>query len=97
MKTKILSALRENDDYVSGQELCEKLQVSRTAVWKKIKQLQEEGYEIEAVSNRGYRIAFCPDIITAEEVESRLKTAWVGRPVKYFPEIGEHRRRRPSP
>ena len=87
MKTKILSALRENDDYVSGQELCEKLQVSRTAVWKKIKQLQEEGYEIEAVSNRGYRIAFCPDIITAEEVESRLKTAWVGRPVKYCPEI----------
>lgn len=87
MKREILSALRESGGYVSGQELCEKLQVSRTAVWKKIKQLQEEGYEIEAVPNRGYRIVGCPDIIAAEEVESRLQTRWMGRPVKYFESI----------
>ena len=87
MKTKILQALRECEDYVSGQELCDQLQVSRTAVWKKIKQLQEEGYEIEAVSNRGYRMVGCPDTIAAEEVESRLKTKWIGRDVRYFQEI----------
>lgn len=87
MKSEILSALRGSDGYVSGQELCEKLQVSRTAVWKKIKQLQEEGYEIEAVPNKGYRILGCPDIVAAEEVESRLNTKWIGHPVKYFEEI----------
>lgn len=37
----------------SGQELCERLGVSRTAVWKVIRQLEAEGYEIEAVRNRG--------------------------------------------
>lgn len=87
MKTKILRALREQEGYVSGQELCETLQVTRAAIWKRIKQLQQEGYEIEAVSNRGYRIVGCPDTIAAEEVESRLETAWIGRPVRYFEEI----------
>ena len=53
MKKEILSVLREAGSYVSGQELCEMLQVSRTAVWKVISQLKEEGYEIEAVKNRG--------------------------------------------
>ena len=33
MKTEILSLLREANDYVSGQELCERFGVSRTAVW----------------------------------------------------------------
>ena len=56
MKTEILKMLRETDDYVSGQQICGKLGVSRTAVWKVIRQLQEEGYQIEAVRNRGYRI-----------------------------------------
>lgn len=87
MKSDILAALRRNDDYVSGQELSEKLQVSRTAIWKKIKELQEEGYEIEATPKKGYRIVGCPDTIAPEEVESRLHTAWAGRPVKYFEEI----------
>ena len=55
MKTEILTLLRETDGYVSGQELCEKFGVSRTAVWKAINQLKEAGYEIEAVQNKGYR------------------------------------------
>lgn len=87
MKSDILSALRESDGYVSGQELSERMQVSRTAVWKKIKELQGEGYEIEAVPNRGYRITGYPDTIAVEEVQSRLETAWVGNQVKYFEEI----------
>ena len=49
MKEKVLRALRDEDDYVSGQALCEKLGVSRTAVWKSIQSLREDGYVIEAV------------------------------------------------
>ena len=45
-KTRILKKLLETDGYLSGQELCEQLGVSRTAVWKYMKQLKEEGYEI---------------------------------------------------
>ena len=53
MKTEILKMLKETPDFLSGQQLCEGLGVSRTAVWKAIRQLEEEGYAIEAVRNRG--------------------------------------------
>ena len=46
MKTKILKILRQADTYISGQELCSQLGVSRTAVWKVIQQLKDEGYVI---------------------------------------------------
>ena len=48
MKAEILKILKKEKDYVSGQELCESLGVSRTAVWKAIRQLEEQGYVIEA-------------------------------------------------
>lgn len=50
-------------EYISGQELCSRFGVSRTAVWKVINQLKEEGYEIEAVQNKGYRLKASPDVI----------------------------------
>ena len=78
--------LRESDGYVSGQQLCEKFQVSRTAVWKVMEQLKEEGYQIEAVRNRGYRLSESPDILSQAEIESRISTEWAGRNVSYFRE-----------
>lgn len=71
--------LKEAEDYISGQELCEWLGVSRTAVWKVVGQLKEEGYQIEAVKNRGYRIVEIPDVITEAEIGSRLTTEVMGR------------------
>jgi BirA family biotin operon repressor/biotin-[acetyl-CoA-carboxylase] ligase len=84
MKAKILSMLRGTDGYISGQQLCEKFQVSRTAVWKVMEQLKAEGYQIEAVRNRGYHLEKAPDVITKTELESLLDTAWAGRNIIYF-------------
>lgn len=84
MKSKILSALRTRDGYVSGQELCELFGVTRTAIWKGMKQLKEEGYEIEAVPNRGYRLTACPDTVSQAELASRLQTRWAGRKTIYL-------------
>ena len=56
MKAEILKVLRESSGHVSGQELCDRFQVSRTAIWKVIAPLKEEGDEIEAVRNQGYRL-----------------------------------------
>ena len=55
-KEQILQYLKQSQGFLSGEDICEKLQVSRTAVWKIIKLLREEGYEIEAVTNKGYRL-----------------------------------------
>ncbi len=79
MKKDLLKILRERKDYLSGQQLCEYFGVSRTAVWKVVRQLKEDGYEIEAVKNKGYRIREVPDIMTAAELGSRLHTKWMGR------------------
>ncbi len=85
MKTEILRILRNEETAVSGQRLCELLGKSRTAVWKVMKQLEEEGYEIEAVQNKGYKILSYPDVVTKEELESRMAP---GQTVYYFPEVG---------
>ena len=87
MKAQILKMLREADGYISGQQLCEKFGVSRTAVWKVIRQLQEEGYEVEAVRNKGYRIIDSPDVMTKEELESLMDTKWAGKNIVYYDEV----------
>lgn len=84
MKTKILTILKNSEKHVSGQSLSNQLGVSRTAIWKVINQLKEEGYMIEAVPNKGYRIVAYPDIITAEEIKSILRTKEIGKEVLYY-------------
>lgn len=87
MKTEILRYLKEADGYLSGQALCERLGVSRTAVWKVIRQLQEDGYEIEAVRNRGYRLAESGDVFTEAELKSVISTRVAGRNLVFLDEV----------
>ena len=84
MKAELLAALRNAEDYVSGQELCESLGVSRTAVWKGMNKLKADGYQIEAVSNKGYRLVESPDLLNAEELKSFRNTAWAGKESVYY-------------
>ncbi len=57
MKNKILNVLRKDRSaYISGESLSEVLGVSRTAIWKHIKALRSEGYQIDSVTNKGYRL-----------------------------------------
>lgn len=86
MKTKILTILKEADGFVSGQDLCDTLGVSRTAVWKVMKQLEEEGYVIEAVRNKGYRLVEVADVMTEAEIGSRIHSKWMGKRLVYLPE-----------
>ncbi len=87
MKSEILKLLREADDYVSGQELCDKFMVSRTAVWKVINQLKEEGYLIEAVRNKGYHMIDSPDVLNKEAIESHVGSKVFGCQVVCFDSI----------
>ena len=88
MKAEILKMLKEADDHISGQQLCEQFQVSRTAVWKVINQLKEEGYQVEAVRNKGYRIIESPDVLTREELAVQIgdATRWAGQEIVCFTE-----------
>ena len=70
---KVLFILESNKDtYTSGEEMARQCGVSRNAVWKAISDLRDKGYEIEAISNKGYRLADDTDIISAEGIRAGL-------------------------
>lgn len=74
LKNEILEILENNRTKdVSGQELAERLRVTRAAVWKAVKVLKADGHSIEAVRNRGYRLNDESDIISREGIKSELK------------------------
>lgn len=79
LKEQVLDLLMTRDDFVSGQEICQRLGVSRTAVWKVINQLKEEGYQFEAVQKKGYRMLPDAEVFSAKEISTRLHTQRFGR------------------
>jgi BirA family transcriptional regulator, biotin operon repressor / biotin---[acetyl-CoA-carboxylase] ligase len=83
MRVEILKLLGDGG-FVSGEYIAEHLGVSRTAVWKQIKSLQNLGYEIESVKNKGYRLVSRPDSPIAEEVTLGLDTQVIGKDIYYF-------------
>lgn len=85
MEENILQLLRESPSaFLSGEEISQRLKVSRTAVWKKINHLRNKGYEIEASTRSGYRLIRSPDLLTPSELKPILKTRWIGRRIHHF-------------
>lgn len=78
-----MALLRESDDYISGQELCRRFGVTRSAVWKAVGQLKKEGYEIEAVQNRGYKLVKA-EVYGESELRSRIRTVWAGSELHFY-------------
>ena len=79
MQKKILDILLNADDFISGQEISEKLGVSRQAVWKSINALKEKGYEIQSVTNRGYRLVSSPNYLNESSLKSLLHNKIIGK------------------
>ena len=84
----VLSLLRNEGAFLSGEEISRRLGLSRTAVWKAVDVLRREGYEIEARTGLGYRLTAAPDALTEAEIRSFLgETAVVGRELRCFAEL----------
>lgn len=87
-RTKVLNLLYKNqDNYLSGQDLSEKLGVSRTSIWKYINYFKEAGYKIESSSKLGYRLVKAPDILLPEEIDLGLKTKFMGREIIHYDQV----------
>lgn len=71
---------------VSGERLAHELSVSRTAIWKHIRELREAGYMIESSTNLGYSLVGTPDSLTPGEIKAGLKTGVIGKNIQYFKE-----------
>lgn len=84
MRKRILELLRASGPVpVSGEEISKELEVSRTAVWKHIQTLKNEGYEIESVPKKGYILKEAPDRLYPNEISSCLTTKWLGHEICY--------------
>ena len=78
-KNDVLGALLEADGSISGERLARRLGITRNSVWKAIEQLRAEGYGIEAVTNRGYRLTEAPDRISEPEILKWTAAEVIGR------------------
>ena len=73
IKDAVLHALGSSmGNFVSGEELAQRLSVSRNAVWRSVKALQQEGYYIQAVTHRGYCLSAKPDVLSAQSISQYL-------------------------
>ncbi len=81
----IIEALQETGDYCSGEDLAQEMGISRTAVWKRINLLRDEGFQIEAVPKRGYRLVSCPEKLLPLLIQSGLRTTTIGKRIYYQP------------
>lgn len=87
MKDQVLGFLKEKKAYCSGEEISQKLGVTRAAVWKAIKKLQADGYEIQSSTKKGYYLLQAPNIITPSEIKENLETKLLGQHVYYEEEM----------
>ena len=75
VKERLLPLLQTcSGNFLSGEDAAKLLGVSRNAVWKAVSALKKEGYNIEAVTNRGYRLKDSGDILSPAEIEKNLTT-----------------------
>lgn len=84
MQEKIITLLRSSSDFLSGEVLSRQLGISRAAVWKNISELRRQGYHIEAMTRRGYRLLLIPERLFPREIQFQLSTQIFGRRVIYF-------------
>src|SRR5690554_200982 len=80
-------------EYVSGEDLAERLGITRAAVWKQMKTLRGLGYEIEAHPRRGYLLLSRPERLYPWEVQEGLATRFIGKNIEYYDELPSTNRR----
>ncbi len=94
MKEKIIDVLLDNGgNFISGEELSRQLNISRTAVWKYIKEIRGEGYVIEAFPRKGYRMKKKPDLLLPREIKRHLNTLRLGKSIEYLARVDSTNRR----
>ncbi|MBU3105199.1 biotin--[acetyl-CoA-carboxylase] ligase [Clostridium gasigenes] len=87
MKEKILNLLKSNKNYISGEEISKLIGITRSSVWKYINMLKKDGYIIDGVSNKGYKLICEADLISLNEIKSNLTTTFMGKELHYFKEV----------
>lgn len=89
MRDKVINIILDNNkEFISGEEISKRLGITRSAVWKHIKSLKEEGYNIESINKKGYRLVEKPkDLLSAQNIGYGLNTRFVGKHIIHLETI----------
>lgn len=88
LKDRVLAVLEENKGKsVSGSEIARSVGMTRSAVWKAVKMLREEGYSICAVTNKGYCLSEENDFLSEQSIVPNLHTKALGKKIDVFKTI----------
>ena len=88
IKDKVLELLDDNKGkYLSGEQLADTLGCTRGAVWKAVKALQENGYPISAVTNKGYSLDENTDILSLAGIKKYLDPDRQGLEIEVYKEV----------
>ncbi|WP_371933343.1 biotin operon repressor [Halobacillus litoralis] len=86
-RKELIELLNNVEGHISGQQLSEQLGISRTAVWKHMNELKKDGYKIEAVQRKGYKIMSSPDKISENTLRWGLDTKWIGHELHHYDQV----------
>ena len=82
---EVLQILKEHPSaFVSGEKISRRLKLTRTTIWKRIRNLRALGYVIGASTRSGYRLIQSPDLLLPSEINPILRTRWMGNQIHYF-------------
>ena len=88
MRKTIVEMLKSaGENFISGESIAGELKISRTAVWKHIQKLRENGYEIISREKCGYRLKDAPDLLLPSEIQIGLDTKIIGLNMEYYPSV----------
>ena len=82
----ILGQMLETNDFISGSSLAKTINTSRFSIWSHLEKLRKEGFEFEAVRNRGYRIHKLPPHLHSSLLKAYLSQLKVSAPLVFLDE-----------
>ena len=82
-RSAVLRLLEENkSSALSGQQIADRLGVTRAAVWKAVRSLINDGYSIEATTNKGYMLSSASDVVSVEGIRAALPERYKDIPLE---------------
>ncbi len=97
-KDKVLEELQSRPgEYVSGSQIASHLNISRNAIWKAIERLRADGYQIEAITHKGYKLIALSDKLVPSIISRYLRTLGVDKshiaPIYFYGELASTNRK----
>ncbi len=80
----VLKVLERAGGPISGEAIAEQLGITRSAVWKQVRELRKMGYNISSSRTEGYCLVSTTSRLLPYEIHKKLRTKFIGREIRYF-------------